>query len=81
MGKFAWGFNVSGGMRVLTILFLENENSPLDRETFVSKKDNDEFEIQIAWFRKLPGVEEVQPSQLDPNSEWEKKDYHEESYS
>jgi len=81
MGKFAWGYNINGGMRILTILFLENENSFLERETFVSDEGCADFATQIAWFTKLPGVEEVQPSELDPDSEWEKKDPHEGSYS
>lgn len=74
MGKFAWGFNITGGKRILTILFLEKDGSVLDIETFVPKESDPSFRAQYAWFVKLPGVEEVQPSELDPNSTWEVKE-------
>jgi len=73
MGKIAWGFNITGGKRILTILFLENESAFLDRETFVSKESDPSFRTQWAWLKKLPGLEEVQPSELDPDSKWEVK--------
>jgi len=74
MGKFAWGYNVSGNTRVLTILFLEDENSFLERETYASDESNPDFTTQRAWFTELPGVKEVEPSELDPDSKWEEKE-------